>query len=80
MSEGTKRTPKGDWRRVTRGEKCPICGSADWCLLAGPEVDPTAATLIPFPADYIKVTETEQRRIFRNSVLQPSLIETERSQ
>jgi hypothetical protein len=24
----------GNWRRVTRAEKCPVCGKPDWCLLA----------------------------------------------
>jgi len=33
----------GGWRRVTRAERCPVCDRPDWCLLAGPEGDPTAA-------------------------------------
>lgn len=24
---------KGDWRRVTRRQRCPICGKDDWCLI-----------------------------------------------
>ena len=32
-----------DWRRVSRAEVCPICDRPDWCLLAGPEGNPTAA-------------------------------------
>jgi len=33
---------KGDWRRVTRAERCPVCGKPDWCLVAGPEGAPEA--------------------------------------
>lgn len=32
-----------EWRRVSRHDPCPVCGRADWCLLAGPEGDPEAA-------------------------------------
>jgi hypothetical protein len=32
-----------DWRRVTRGDPCPICGRPDWCLVAGSKDAPTAA-------------------------------------
>jgi len=32
-----------NWRRVSRGEPCPICGRPDWCMISGPEGDPTAA-------------------------------------
>lgn len=31
------------FRRVRRGEVCPVCGKPDWCLIAGPECSPTAA-------------------------------------
>ncbi len=27
-------TTKPAWRRVTRGQRCPICEHADWCLIA----------------------------------------------
>ena len=32
-----------DWRRVTKSERCPICGKHDWCLLKGMEGDPEVA-------------------------------------
>jgi len=31
------------WRRVSRSERCPVCQRSDWCMLSGPEGDPTAA-------------------------------------
>ena len=34
---------RGDWRRVSKGERCPICERPDWCLVAGPEGALTAA-------------------------------------
>lgn len=37
------RQPRGDWRRVTRAELCPVCGRPDWCLVTGPEGGLTAA-------------------------------------
>jgi hypothetical protein len=33
----------GNWHRVSRAYRCPICRKPDWCLYAGPEGDPTAA-------------------------------------
>jgi len=32
-----------NWRRVSRGEPCPICQRPDWCLVVGPEGSPEAA-------------------------------------
>jgi hypothetical protein len=32
-----------NWKRVTRACPCPVCRKPDWCLVAGPEGDPTAA-------------------------------------
>lgn len=32
-----------DFQRVSRTRRCPICDRPDWCLIAGPEADPTAA-------------------------------------
>lgn len=32
-----------EWTRVSRRRLCPVCGRGDWCLVAGPEGDPTAA-------------------------------------
>jgi len=31
-----------NWRRVSRGEPCPICQRPDWCLVVGPEGSPEA--------------------------------------
>lgn len=33
----------GKWRRVSKHESCPICSKQDWCLVTGPERNPTAA-------------------------------------
>ena len=41
--EAEPMTRRGDWRRVSKREPCPVCGRPDWCLLAGPEGNPTAA-------------------------------------
>lgn len=34
---------RGDWQRVSKSRPCPICDHHDWCLVTGPESDPTAA-------------------------------------
>lgn len=34
---------RGDWKRVSKGRPCPVCGKSDWCLYAGPDDAPTAA-------------------------------------
>lgn len=34
---------RGDWKRVSKGRPCPVCGRSDWCLYAGPDDAPTAA-------------------------------------
>jgi hypothetical protein len=34
---------RNDWRRVSRRERCPVCGRGDWCLLTGPTDAPEAA-------------------------------------
>jgi len=31
------------WRRVEKAHPCPICQRPDWCLMTGPEGNPTAA-------------------------------------
>lgn len=36
-------TRPDDWRRVSKAERCPVCSRADWCLIVGPEGNPTAA-------------------------------------
>jgi len=33
---------RGDWQRVSKRRRCPVCGRADWCLYAGPADAPTA--------------------------------------
>ena len=33
-------TPETQWKRVSRETPCPVCGKADWCLVAA---DGTAA-------------------------------------
>jgi len=33
----------GDWRRVSKAERCPACNRGDWCLVTGPEGNPNAA-------------------------------------
>jgi len=32
-----------NWQRVSKSRPCPVCHKPDWCLVAGPEGDPTAA-------------------------------------
>jgi len=34
---------RDEWRRVNRRELCPVCNKPDWCLVAGPEGNPTTA-------------------------------------
>jgi len=34
---------KGDWQRVSKRRRCPVCGKPDWCLFAGDDDAPTAA-------------------------------------
>lgn len=39
------------WNRVSRANPCPICGRQDWCLITGPEHDPTAAICARIESD-----------------------------
>lgn len=35
-------TKSSTWKRVSRGNRCPICGRPDWCLVAGDDGNPDA--------------------------------------
>ena len=39
------------WRRIGKSEHCPICQRADWCLLTGPEGNPTAVICARIESD-----------------------------
>ncbi|MDA1055006.1 MAG: toprim domain-containing protein [Planctomycetota bacterium] len=39
------------WRRVRKCERCPICERGDWCLVTGPEGNPTAAICARIESD-----------------------------